>query len=156
MFDGVEAYLQRRKSETEEATPSLLHWHEKYTKENRFLINWKRKLDWLEKEAAERLKSDPREAAKQLKQISHERTILAERMKKLKTTMVVLEKTMRAEVQKRYPDYDLSELDMKTVRKIPQFNEIEGRTVCIVAVDPLPTGQRGLESHNCAASSFLM
>lgn len=43
--------------------------------------------------------------------------------------MDVLDITMRAEIQKCYLVYDLSELDIKTVGKILRVNEVEGRTV---------------------------
>lgn len=147
--DQVESYLSERKARSEPAPPSLLQLHEKYTKDNRFLVNWKRKLDRLEKEATERINVDPKTAAAQLKQISQERGILAERMKKLKTAMHVLDKTMRAELKKLYPDHDLSSLDMKVVRKILKLNEVEGRVVNLDEIQQYqqPATKRTTDSH---------
>jgi hypothetical protein len=136
--DQVDNFLAKAKKTSTESYTLAQQW-EKLQKDQRFLINWKRKLDRLENEAITRLKIDPKEAASQLKKIDDERKVIAERMKKLKTSMHVLEKAMRQEIQEQYPHEDLSQLRLDLVQKILKLNEVENRVIRldeIIAFDP--------------------
>ncbi|MDQ0418721.1 hypothetical protein J2Z48_002925 [Croceifilum oryzae] len=128
--DQIESFLKDR-TESEKASPvPVLEQYQKLLKDNRFLVNWIRKLNRHEQELASIKVSDPKEFARGMSEITKERGVIVERMKKLKTTLSVVEKAMIEEIRKQYPGETWADsIEPKTAHQLLTLNEQEGRVV---------------------------
>jgi hypothetical protein len=109
---------------------SLLEQYNKFKKDNQFVVNWKRSLDKKEVENEKIHSSNPVEYTKVKEDIARQRVALAERLKQVKTSLNVLEKTMIAKVKEQYPNESrLQNIDGKTAARILHANEQEKRVI---------------------------
>lgn len=129
-INQIEAFLKDRRQPEKEKTVPVIEQYQKLVKDNRFLINWQRKLKEREKEVTPIKISDPKTFAKTMGEITKERRIIAERLKKLKTTLSIVDKLMIEEAKKQYPgEAWIESVDPKTARQLLILNEQEGRVV---------------------------
>ncbi|SDY82629.1 MobQ family relaxase [Thermoactinomyces sp. DSM 45892] len=128
-FEKVESFISDSRSQKIRSAPTWEGSYNRLNKEVRYLSNWKKKLERLEKEAKFLMKTDPKKAEISLQEIAGERRVLRERIDQLKISLGVVDKVMKSELHKAYPEYDLSNMEMKLVRGILKLNEQEGRTV---------------------------
>ncbi|MGE7609664.1 MobQ family relaxase [Peribacillus frigoritolerans] len=111
---------------------SLLDQYDKFKKDNQFVVNWKRSLDKKEIEVEKIRVSDPVKYEKEKEDISQQRLALAERLKHVKTSLNILDKSMISKVKEQYPnEVRLQGIDGKTAAKILKANEKENRIVPI-------------------------
>lgn len=111
---------------------TILEQYDKFKKDNQFVVNWKRSLDRKETEIEKNKATNPVEYTKVKEDIFQQREALAERLKQVKTSLAVIEKTMIVKVKEQYPNETrLNNLDGKTAAKILRVNEKEKRVVPI-------------------------
>ena len=111
---------------------SLLEQYDKFKKDNQFVVNWKRSLDHKEIEANKIKDSNPIEYAKAKEEIAQQRSALADRLKNVKTSLNILEKSMIVKVKEQYPnEVRIENIDGKTAARILKTNEQEKRIVPI-------------------------
>jgi hypothetical protein len=126
----IDSFLQLKKDRRQEPKPLIVQYRH-LEKEGQFLMNWSQKLEQREKEALQFKVNYPKDYKRLQMEITQERQVLAERLKKNKTKLTSLEENMAIELKQLYSLDQLCNLDQKTIRKIFMANHQEGRTIPI-------------------------
>ncbi|PGZ17618.1 hypothetical protein COE43_12700 [Bacillus cereus] len=150
-LNQAHVFLENRQIQLVKNSVSPLETYRSLTKDNTYLINWKRKLDRVEKDTESIRASNPVGYAQQMKVIAQQRETLAERMKKLKTTMSIVEKAIVTQVKRDYPNEKwIDNIDVKTAKRILELNEKERR---VVPIEEIQKYAKGIKHNDRNANS---
>ncbi|KYG33496.1 MobQ family relaxase [Priestia endophytica] len=129
-LDQAKEFVHSYERQTENKQLSVVEQYDKFKKDNQFVVNWARSVQRKEKEAESLRETNPVEYAKMQQDIAKQKEAIAERVKLVKTSIHVLEKTMIAKVREQYPEQNWTQkLNASTARKILKLNEQEKRIV---------------------------
>lgn len=131
-LENARDYLDKTENPKPLKELRLLDQYDKFKKDNQFVVNWKRSLDKKEIEVEKNRESNPVKYDKDKEDINQQRLALADRLKHVKTSLNIIEKSMISKVKEQYPNEKrIVGIDGKTAAKILKTNEKEKRIIPI-------------------------
>ncbi|MED4587858.1 MobQ family relaxase [Priestia flexa] len=131
-LDNAREFLDKSSFESKKGELSLVDQYDKLRKDNQFVINWHNSVKRKELELVQIKDTNPKEYQEKMNEFAQQKVQIAERFKKVKTSLSIVEKSMINEVKKQYPNEKwIDKMDGKTAAKVLRANQNEKRIIPI-------------------------